>query len=120
MGRTTRAYDLVMAYAHDSDSGTRWPRKDIAHIRYVGRYLQEQCNGVRRGGGLRCYCIATMECSSIYVCGMIKCGSDSRTQLAPEWILARPKPLQTSTRAEAVAAYDCAGWREGQVYNGED
>jgi hypothetical protein len=38
--------------------------------------------------------IAMKVCNSIHVCGITKCGSDSRTQLVPEWILARPKTFQ--------------------------
>jgi hypothetical protein len=53
------------------------------------------CNGVRRGGGLRCITSYGGVQLYICVCGMRKGGSDSRTQLVVEWILARPKPLHS-------------------------
>ena len=37
--RTTRAYDLVINYARDSNGGTRWSYEDIDDIKHVGRYL---------------------------------------------------------------------------------
>jgi hypothetical protein len=51
------------------------------------------CNGVRRGGGLRCLSSYGGVQLYICVCGMRKDGSDSRTQLVAERILARTKPL---------------------------
>jgi hypothetical protein len=55
---------------------------------------RQYCNGVRRGGGLRCLSSYGGVQLYICVCGMKKDGSDSRTQLVAEWILARTKPLQ--------------------------
>jgi hypothetical protein len=59
--------------------------------RHVQHYLG--CNGVKRGGGLRC--ITSYGGVQLYrcVCGIRKGGSDSRTQPVAEWILARTKPL---------------------------
>lgn len=37
--RTTRAYDLVINYARDSNGGTRWSYEDIDDIKHVGKYL---------------------------------------------------------------------------------
>jgi hypothetical protein len=52
---------------------------------------------VRRGGGLRCLSSYGGVQLYIRVCGMRKDGSDSRTQLVAEWILARTKPLHKRT-----------------------
>ncbi|RYO17144.1 hypothetical protein AA0111_g11142 [Alternaria arborescens] len=37
--RTTRAYDLVINYARNSNGGTRWSYEDIDDIKHVGKYL---------------------------------------------------------------------------------
>ena len=39
MGRTLRAYDLVIDYDRDSEGGTRWSDKDIADIYDIGKHL---------------------------------------------------------------------------------
>jgi hypothetical protein len=44
MGRTTRAYDLVINYARDSSGGQRWSPQDSLHVQSVGKYLH---NNVR-------------------------------------------------------------------------
>jgi hypothetical protein len=39
MGRTARAYDLVINYERDSEGGKRWSPRDIAHIHKTGKNL---------------------------------------------------------------------------------
>jgi hypothetical protein len=47
MGRTTRAYDLVINYARDSDGGTRWSATDIARIHETGKYLHANIRALK-------------------------------------------------------------------------
>lgn len=39
IGRTTRAYDVVINYTRDSEGGTRWSVEDIARVHYAGKQL---------------------------------------------------------------------------------
>ncbi|RII15227.1 hypothetical protein CUC08_Gglean003694 [Alternaria sp. MG1] len=45
--RTTRAYDLVINYARDSNGGTRWSYEDIDDIKHVGRYLHRDVRDLK-------------------------------------------------------------------------
>ncbi|CAN9176840.1 unnamed protein product [Alternaria alternata] len=45
--RTTRAYDLVINYARDSNGGTRWLYEDIDDIKHVGRYLHRDVRDLK-------------------------------------------------------------------------
>lgn len=45
--RTTRAYDLVINYARDSNGGTRWSYEDIDDIKHVGRYLHRDVHDLK-------------------------------------------------------------------------
>ncbi|CAN9235664.1 unnamed protein product [Alternaria sp. RS040] len=45
--RTTRAYDLVINYARDSNGGTRWSNEDIDDIKHVGRYLHRDVRDLK-------------------------------------------------------------------------
>jgi hypothetical protein len=71
-------------------SPTKVPGWREAHVR--------KCNGVRRGGELRFMSSYGGVQLYICVCGVRKGGTDSRTQLVAEWILARTKPLQKTVR----------------------
>jgi hypothetical protein len=77
----------------------------MARVRQSVFTLIEGCNGVRRGGGLRCLSSYGGVQLYICVCGMRKDGSDSRTQLVAEWILARTKPLQRINRVWSGKRY---------------
>jgi hypothetical protein len=39
MGRTDRAYDLVINYERDPEGGKRWSSSDLAHIHKTGKHL---------------------------------------------------------------------------------
>jgi hypothetical protein len=77
------AVTLVPAHTLPTHTKGRSPSRNTSLI----------CNGVRRGGGLCCITSYREVQLYICVCGMRKGGSDSRTQLVAEWILARTKPL---------------------------
>jgi hypothetical protein len=46
MGRTSRAYKVVINYKRDSYGGYRWCPEDIAQIRKMGAYLDDDIRGL--------------------------------------------------------------------------
>ncbi|KAF1845129.1 uncharacterized protein K460DRAFT_103542 [Cucurbitaria berberidis CBS 394.84] len=48
MGRTSRAYDVVVNYERDSEGGQRWSREDIALIRDLGKYIWDDLRAMKK------------------------------------------------------------------------
>jgi hypothetical protein len=47
ISRTTRAYDLVINYARDSEGGTRWSASSIALVHSIGKHLHANIRGLK-------------------------------------------------------------------------
>jgi hypothetical protein len=47
ISRTTRAYDLVINYARDSEGGTRWSASSIALVHSTGKHLHANIRGLK-------------------------------------------------------------------------
>jgi hypothetical protein len=47
MGRTARAYDLVVAYERDSEGGKRWSHDAIVHIHKTGKHLHNYIRALK-------------------------------------------------------------------------
>lgn len=48
MGRTSRAYDLVVNYHRDCEGGQRWSRENIVHIHDLGKHLHSNIRALKR------------------------------------------------------------------------
>ena len=46
IGRTSRAYKVVINYGRDSRGGYRWCPEDIAQVRTMGAYLDDDIRGL--------------------------------------------------------------------------